>query len=236
VLEANPNFRDEYYPESSSPEDRAYAKFKGRKLPLVGRVEISIIEESNPRMLAFEQGDLDYVAVPPDLVSNVLDPGNKLKPRLAKDGITLARGVQPAITYSYFNMEGPDRRRIHAGEGRAAPRDRHGVQRRRGGPRAALGPGGARDAASSADRDRLQPQAERTRQARPAAARALLDKFGYVDRDKDGWRDLPDGKPLVLKIANGPNAIDRQYAELWQKSMSAVGLRVEFNTQKFATT
>ena len=33
----------------------------------------------------------------------------------------------------------------------------------------------------------------------PAAAKALLDKFGYVDRDKDGWRELPDGKPLVLE-------------------------------------
>jgi ABC-type transport system substrate-binding protein len=39
------------------------------------------------------------------------------------------------------------------------------------------------------------------REIRSEAAKALLDKFGYVDRDKDGWRDLPDGKPLVLKIA-----------------------------------
>jgi ABC-type transport system substrate-binding protein len=105
VLEANPNFRDEYYPESNSPDDRPFAKYKGRKIPLAGRVEISIIEESNPRLLAFEQGDLDYTAVPPDLVSTALDPGNKLKPRFAKEGITLARGIQPAITYSYFNME-----------------------------------------------------------------------------------------------------------------------------------
>ena len=31
-----------------------------------------------------------------------------------------------------------------------------------------------------------------------AGAKALLDKFGYVDRDGDGWRDMPDGKPLKL--------------------------------------
>ena len=24
-------------------------------------------------------------------------------------------------------------------------------------------------------------------------AKALLDLYGYVDRDGDGWRDLPDG-------------------------------------------
>ena len=32
----------------------------------------------------------------------------------------------------------------------------------------------------------------------PAAARALLDRFGYKDRDGDGLREAPDGKPLVL--------------------------------------
>ena len=104
VLEANPNFRDEYYPESNSPQDRPFAKYKGKRIPLAGRVEISIIEESNPRLLAFEQGDLDYTAVPPDLVSTALDPGNKLKPRFAKEGITLARGIQPELDISSFSL------------------------------------------------------------------------------------------------------------------------------------
>ena len=41
----------------------------------------------------------------------------------------------------------------------------------------------------------------------PAAARALLDKFGYRDRDGDGWRERPDGQPLLLHIGTtpGPN-------------------------------
>jgi len=67
----------------------------------------------------------------------------------------------------------------------------------------------------------------------PAGAKALLDKFGYVDRDKDGWRDLPDGKPLVLKMAMTPTAIDRQRSELWQRNLTDVGIRVEFSNQKF---
>ena len=33
----------------------------------------------------------------------------------------------------------------------------------------------------------------------PAAARALLDRFGYKDRDGDGYREPPDGKPLVRR-------------------------------------
>ena len=35
----------------------------------------------------------------------------------------------------------------------------------------------------------------------PARAKALLDSFGYVDRDGDGWRELPDGTPLTLEMA-----------------------------------
>jgi ABC-type transport system substrate-binding protein len=60
VLEANPGFRDERYPQPASAEDRALAaKLVGRKLPLIGRVEISVIEESSPRLLAFGQAQLD---------------------------------------------------------------------------------------------------------------------------------------------------------------------------------
>jgi ABC-type transport system substrate-binding protein len=77
VLEASPSFREVRYPESSDPADRALmARFKGRKLPLIGRIEISVIEEANPRLLAFEQGALDYIEVPVDLVANVLEPSN----------------------------------------------------------------------------------------------------------------------------------------------------------------
>jgi len=234
VLEANPTFRDEVYPESNHPDDRAFTKLRGRKLPLVGRIEISIIEESNPRQLAFEQGDLDYVTVPPDLVPNVLDPGNKLKPRFVKEGITLARGIQPAITYSYFNMEDPvvggytpEKIALRRAIGMAYNVDEEIRVLRAGQAVPATQPIPPNVTGHSAKFDGHA-------KFDPAAAKALLDKFGYIDRDKDGWRELPDGKPLVLKIATGTTGLDRQYSELWQRSMNGVGLRVEFASQKFA--
>ena len=36
----------------------------------------------------------------------------------------------------------------------------------------------------------------------PAGARALLERFGYKDRNDDGYRELPDGKPLTLKLSS----------------------------------
>ena len=234
VLEANPGYRDDFFPDSSAPEDRAIvARMKGKKLPVVGRVEISIIEESNPRLLAFQKGELDYLTVPSDLVTNVLTPDNKLKPELAKQGIVLARGVQPAITYTYFNMEDP----VVGGYTKEKIALRRAIS-------------------MSYDIDEeirvlRQGQGERATQVLPpnvggydpkikggarhdiAGAKALLDKFGYVDKDGDGWRDLPDGKPLKLMIGSDPSAISRQYDELWQRSLNSIGIRVEFVKQKW---
>jgi ABC-type transport system substrate-binding protein len=67
----------------------------------------------------------------------------------------------------------------------------------------------------------------------PAAARALLDKFGYVDRDGDGWRDLPDGKPLLISMGTTTDARGRQYEEMWRRSLGAIGVRVQFVKQKW---
>ncbi len=164
----------------------------------------------------------------------MLEPGNKLKPRLAKEGITLARGIQPAITYSFFNMEDPvvggytpEKIALRRAIGMAYNVDEEIRVLRAGQAVPATQP-------MPPNVSGYNPKFDGHAKFDPAAARALLDKFGYVDRDKDGWRDLPDGKPLVLKIATGTAALDRQYSELWQRSMNAVGLRVEFASQKFA--
>jgi ABC-type transport system substrate-binding protein len=67
----------------------------------------------------------------------------------------------------------------------------------------------------------------------PAAARALLDKFGYRDRDGDGYRERPDGAPLTLVKGSTTTAIDRDRDELWKRSMDAVGVRITFVKNKW---
>ena len=234
VLEANPGFRDVRFPDSSDPADKALvAKYKGKRIPFAGRIEISIIEESNPRLLAFEGGEIDYAAAPTDLVWNVMDPPAKLKPRLAERGITLSRGVQPAITYTYFNMEDPIvggytpdkvalRRAFSLGYN--VDEEVRVIRQGQAFPATQVIP----PTVTGHD-----PKLENRKVYDPAAARALLDRFGYKDRDGDGFRETPDGKPLVLKLASAPSAIDRQYDELRKKSADAIGLKLEFVKQKW---
>jgi oligopeptide transport system substrate-binding protein len=234
VLEASPSFRDEVFPQSSKPEDRfVVAQMRGKKLPAIGRIEISIVEESNPRMLSFEKGELDYVSVPPDLVSNVLTPQNTLKPEFASRGILLARGIQPTVTYTYFNMEDPvvggytkDKIALRRAISMAYNIDEEIRIIRQGQGERATQP-------MPPNTSGYDPNLKSSTSYDPAGAKALLDKFGYVDRDGDGWRDLPDGKPLKISMGADPSALTRQYSELWQRNMNAIGLRVEFVVQKW---
>jgi len=234
VLEANPGFRDEIYPAGNDPADRALTqKLAGRKIPMIGEIEISVIEEANPRLLSFEQDRQDYLLVPPELASNVLDPGNKLKPRFAQRGIRLERDAQPAITGLAFNMEDP----VVGGYANDKIALRRAIAM-------------AYDAEEDA-RVIRHDQARRATQFIPpnvsghnpknenyirrdiAGARALLDKFGYVDRDGDGLREAPDGRPLTVRFSSPPDGLARQQDELLQRNLAALGLRVEFVKQKW---
>ena len=74
---------------------------------MVGRVEIYIIEETQPRWLAFLNKEHDLLETLPNEFANIAIPGGKLAPNLTKQGIILTRLDQPDLTYTYFNMEDP---------------------------------------------------------------------------------------------------------------------------------
>lgn len=65
----------------------------------------------------------------------------------------------------------------------------------------------------------------------PELAASLLDSIGVVDQDGDGWRDLPSGAELVLRIEQDANAgsdyidVNNFVREDWE----AIGLRTIIN-------
>jgi ABC-type transport system substrate-binding protein len=66
-----------------------------------------------------------------------------------------------------------------------------------------------------------------------ARAKALLDMYGYVDRDGDGWRELPDGQPFAIEFASYPDASGRQFNEAWKHNLDSVGIRLRIRTAPF---
>jgi ABC-type transport system substrate-binding protein len=227
VLEANPDFRDERFP-TPPPGDAAAAEaakgLVGQKLPLVGTVEISVVEEAQPRVLSFEQGALDILELPPSLSQNVLD-GEALRPAFAQKGVRLHRQVEPAMNFYFFNMDDPVvggyapekvalRRAIGMGFDRAA--SIRTIANGQAVPATQVLPPSIPGYDAS-----MKPQP-----FDPAGARALLDKFGYKDRDGDGYRETPDGKPLTIVRASTPDAAARSTDELWKRCMDAIGIRM----------
>src|SRR5215213_6153244 len=88
VLEANPGYRE--------------VVRDGKRLPLIGGVEISIMEETQSRWLAFQRGDTDMEYQLTEIASAFMTAEGTLKPQFASRGIRLERSIDPEITYFYF--------------------------------------------------------------------------------------------------------------------------------------
>jgi ABC-type transport system substrate-binding protein len=232
VLERNPAYREVLYDAEPAAEDAEgqalLAKFKGRRLPMVDRVEVSIIEESQPRWLSFLNEQIDYVNVPGEFV-NQAAPNGKLAPNLARRGVQLYRTLNADAAFTYFNMEDPvlggytpERIALRRAIALAMDVEREIRVIRRG----QAVPAQSIVVPHTTGYD---PQFKSENgDFDPARAKALLDLHGYVDKDGDGWRDQPDGKPLTLEVATQPDQLSRQFDELWKKNLQRIGVRVKF--------
>ena len=238
VLARNPNYReqryDEHPPEGDARLQAIAQQFKGRRLPLVDEVHIAVIEESQPRWLAFLNAEQDLIENMPAEFSGVAFPNNRLAPNLAKQGIAMTRYARADVAVSYFGMENevvggytPAQVALRRAISLAVDVEREIRIARRGQAIPAQGPipplvWGYDPAFKST-----------MSEYNVGRAKALLDLHGFVDRNGDGWRERPDGRPLTLEYHSQPDQQSRSLVELWQKNMSAIGVRMEFKTAKW---
>jgi ABC-type transport system substrate-binding protein len=233
VLEANPGYRVLRFPESDDPALAGLMRgMRGKVLPQIGVVEVNIIEEDLTRLLQFEQGGLDYIVLRGEIANRLLADG-KLKPEYAARGVTREVFTEPFVFSLYFNVADPviggmsnDRialRRaialamdtetlvkvVYAGQALAANQ---------------LVPPGV---AGHDPKRSWRPLYD------PAAAKALLDRFGYRKLDGDGFRMAADGRPLTLTVTLRSGGISREIQTLVKKCMDAIAVRVDFHVTPF---
>ncbi len=236
ALERNPSYRElRWDTVATDPEAlQIAARLRGQRLPLIDRVEVTPIEESQPRWLSFLNGEHDFIERIPPEFTHIALPNGQIAPNLAKRGMQLYRLAASDCGYTYFNMEDEQlggmephrvalRRAISLGidvqteiqlvrRGQAVPAQSPVL------PHASGYDPAYRSENSSFD---------------PARAKALLDVYGYRDRDGDGWREHPDGKPLTITIATNPDALSRQFDEQWNRNLRRLGLRPRFVSGKW---
>ena len=238
VLTRNPTYRDDVYDAEPNADDAAgqalVERFKGRKLPMIDRVEIAIIEQPQPRWLSFLGGEQDLVERLPNEFVDQAAPGGRIAPVYARRGLVMERTLSSDTYYTVFNMENEVvggytpvkvalRRAMVLGSdiGREIRIARHGQ---------ALQAQTLLPPMSEGYRDDMRtPMSEYD----VPRAKALLDLYGYADRDGDGWRELPDGRPLVLEMATQSDQSTRELDTLWKKDMDALGLRAVLKTAQW---
>lgn len=235
VLEANPDFRGftwDFAPAEPAWDDALVQTMRGKKMPQIGRVEISIIEEDQSRWLAFGGKELDVLALPGTFRPQAVGADGKLLPRWTGEGVTLFKAIDPELTYTIFNFRDPViggfapeklalRRAIimayDVREEIEVVRKGQAVQAHMPIPAGVVGHDPSYRTISPYD---------------PALANRLLDRFGYR-KGPDGWRRMPDGRPLVIRQATQTSQIDRTFNELWRKAMDSIAVRIEFDSGKF---
>ena len=225
VLGKNPAYRDETMPLAGGATSAL-------RVPQIDRIEVSILEESLPRILAFQSGELEQVDVPRDLHERMFN-GNALKPEFAAKGIRHTRFMEPQLSFQYFNMNDP----VVGGTALEKNALRRAIL---------MGYNKAREA-QIAFKNQVElatqlipptqsghsPELNLRPPYDPELARALLDRFGYKDCDGDGFREAPGCKPLTFTRSNPTDSKSRLQDEIWKQSMHAIGIRVQFFNQKW---
>ncbi|AEK63003.1 ABC transporter substrate-binding protein [Collimonas fungivorans] len=234
TLTANPDFRGsvwDFQPSSDPGDQEIVAKLKGKRMPQIGRIEISVMVEDQSRLLAFEGDEVDITELMGPLAPQAMI-GGKLKPEFVKRGVQLSRIVDPEISYYYWNMKDPvlgglSKEKIAL---RRAIAMAHNVQEEI-------------KVVWNDEAIALQypippgivgydPDYKSSLQFDPAAANALLDKFGYKI-GSDGWRTLPDGKPLQVRYSARADSNGQQQSEMWKKTYDLIHIKMVGDLKTF---
>ena len=242
VLEKNPHFREVFWNAEAgvSPEDQKIAaRMKGKKLPLIERVEISVMDEAQSRWLAFQRRETDLEYQLEELAPKFMSAQGQLKPEFTELGIRMDRSVDPEIIYLFMNTQEKVGNEVNPLGGFSQEKialrravamaynidDQIKVIRKGQAVRAQypIPPNIAGH----------EPQFVAGTAYDPRLANALLDKFGY-QRGADGYRRQPDGNYLILKYFSMPTERDRQFDELMKRSLDKIGVRVEIRKERFA--
>ena len=244
VFERNPGYREEYFTGEPAADDARAQEVlrmnRGKRLPMVDRVEIYIVEEAQPRWLAFLNEEHDIAERVPEEFAHQVVPNGRLAPNLARRGIQLERNPGVDVTYTYFAMKDPVvggyapekvalRRAIVMGQDARE----EAIVRFKSQAVVAQSPVGPGIAGYDPDFRSVANQYD------PVRARALLDMYGYLDCDGDGYRDLPRRdaaapcQPFTIEFSAAPDREMQTVVELWKKNMDAIGIPMSFKRAKW---
>jgi len=104
VFTKNPTFREKFYPKEASPEFQDMLSDAGKKLPLVDKIVVDVMVESQPAWLKFNKGETDYLSIPKDNYNAAIKE-NKLSGEMQNKGMFLKITPGLDVYFIGFNFE-----------------------------------------------------------------------------------------------------------------------------------
>jgi oligopeptide transport system substrate-binding protein len=109
VYTKNPTFREKFYPTEGEEGDDKLGLLAdgGKRIPLVDKMVVDIIVESQPKWLSFQKAKADLLEIPKDNFDTAVLGGKELSPELKSKGIRLFANAQLDVTFFAFNHDDP---------------------------------------------------------------------------------------------------------------------------------
>ncbi len=214
----NPKFREKFYPTEGEEGDDKLGLLAdaGKKIPLVDKINVHIIVESQPKWLSFMKAKEDLLEVKDVNIQQTITPEKELKTEHKEKGVRLIMKPMLDVTYFAFNHEEPIFKNRKLRQAMNMAFDRAGFNRlfhentgfEAHGP-VPPGLGGNRKEFKNPFIRYDLDQAKR-----------LLVEAGY-----------PGGKGLpTIVVQTRSDTVARQQVEFFEKSMEKIGINIDVGT------
>lgn len=219
VYHRNPTFREKLYPSEGEATDEAAGLLAdaGKKLPLVDKVIVNIVVESQPQWLNFQKGSADLLGVPKDNFDQAIVGGKNLHPDMAKKGIRLSMVNALDTTYVAFNHTDPlFKDNIKLRQAMSLAYDHVESNKLFYNNTATIAQSIIPPGISGHKKEYKNPYIGRNLEM----AKKLLKEAGY-----------PDGKGLPeLNYETVGSTVSRQQGEFFAKNMADIGIKIRIST------
>jgi oligopeptide transport system substrate-binding protein len=210
----NPTFREKLYPSDASPELQGYLADAGKRLPLVDKIVVHVMVESQPAWLKFNKGELDYYSVPKDNFASAVKD-NKITGELASKGMVLNIAPQLDLTYTGFNYEVKLFQNVKLKRAMALAFDEAKSNELFYNNTAFSAQGAIPPGIAGNNKDFKNPY----KGPNIEAAKKMLAEAGY-----------PEGKGLPEILYDIPDSTtSRQMGEFFQKQMEQIGIKIKIS-------
>lgn len=211
----NPKFREKFYPSEGEEGDDKLGLLAdaGKKIPLVDKINVHIIVESQPKWLSFMKAKDDLIEVKDVNIQQSINENKDLRPEHKEKGIRMFMNPVLDVTYFAFNHEEAIFKNKKLRQAMNLAFDRAGYNRLFHENTAFEAQGPVPPGLAGNRKEFKNPYTKYDVEQ----AKKLLAEAGY-----------PGGKGLpTIVVQTRSDTISRQQIEFFEKSMEKIGINID---------